>query len=441
MVAPRPTASLNAGLSSAVQAKAAPSLSFGQMMGNFNSQITPFTSSLRDITRNLAGGFAKDPAVAAQYRQQNQEIDAQRAQMRQQNIERLMQNFNVYAEAMQASGGPTPGIQKLLDQNVALLTGLGIGEDEARMMADAAVEIGSVIPATEANYQQFYNPQTQQSQAVNVSDPAAVQQAQAAGFTSLGSPESSDLLSEGALGQKAYLATLSAPKTNVSLPPQESEFAKEFGKGQAQEAVNLGKAAMRGTQMIDQAAILRELIGNMEASGNDPGKLAGLKADTAGYLQSIGVDPSSLGLPADAGPTQAVDAALNRLALNFIGADSGGLPANSFSEADRKFITQIAGTTADTAEGLRLKMDVLDRAAQKMVQANNIWLQNYDQTAEGYQRFIKDWSKTSLSKGNFDDLRSETGVLKKSGNPQRDRAGGNLTPEQKQLLPEGFVPD
>lgn len=143
----------NPGFASS-QGMAAPP-SFGQQMQGLNSKITPFTSSLRDITRNFAAGFAKDPAVREQYSAQNAVRDESKRReqvaMRQQQIEQLVNNFESYAQAIQGSGGQvTPSIQKLLDQNVQLLGQVGFDPAEAQMLADQAIAIGSLPQAGES---------------------------------------------------------------------------------------------------------------------------------------------------------------------------------------------------------------------------------------------------------------------------------------------------
>lgn len=185
-----------------------------------------------------------------------------------------------------------------------------------------------------------------------------------------------------------------ASSTTITLPGQESEYAKTFGKAEGDAAASIVPTADKSRMALDQLTALKRSLEQMKAAGADPGRYAPLLTELSAYAQGAGIDPKNLGLPANAGPAEQASAILNKLALANIGADQGGLPANNFTEADRKFITEIAGTIANTPEGLAGKIDLAERVHNRNLEAETLWNSGrYDQTTEaGYRQFKKDWA-------------------------------------------------
>lgn len=193
----------------------------------------------------------------------------------------------------------------------------------------------------------------------------------------------------GYYSAEAGLRAAGAPRMTVQ-NISEGAFAKTMGEGTAKDALDLTAAANKAVEQLATIDNLKTAVQAYEAAGGETGKLSDLKNQGAALAQSLGIDPASLGLPADAGPGQLINSLTNQLALGKVG--SGGLPANNFSEADRNFLVQTVPNLSDTPAGLQAKMAVAERAAQRTVQAVQAW-QQYPQSAEGWRKFQQDWTQ------------------------------------------------
>ena len=195
--------------------------------------------------------------------------------------------------------------------------------------------------------------------------------------------------------QEIALSQAKRPVTNITntMPPAESEFAKTLGKTQGEQAAAIAPNADKSRANLDQISALEQTIAQIQASGNEPGRLAPLLGELTAQAQAYGIDPASLGLPPNAGPYEQALAIGNKLALANIGADTGGIPANNFTESDRKFIIQIAPQISNTPQGLAAKIDLTKRVAQRNLDAETLWNSGrYEQTQAGFRQYQKDWA-------------------------------------------------
>lgn len=176
----------------------------------------------------------------------------------------------------------------------------------------------------------------------------------------------------------------------VKLPAIEDAFQSTIGKEEGTQAADVYKAGAQAASSLDTVSALRQAREALKAAGGDVGKLAPLQAQAGALMQSMGFKPEDLGLPADAGPAQVIDAMTNKLALSNIGAQSGGLPANNFSEADRKFITQMEANLGDNPSAYDAKLLIRQKVAERNAQAAAKF-QDYPQTQAGWHAFQKDW--------------------------------------------------
>jgi hypothetical protein len=182
-------------------------------------------------------------------------------------------------------------------------------------------------------------------------------------------------------------------RVDVDLPAVETEFQKTLGKTQGEQAAAIAPAANKARMAMDQYTALEQAVAGMKAAGSDPGRLAGMANELAASAQAFGIDPASLGLPANAGPYEQALAISNKLALANIGSDNGGLPANNFTEADRNFIMQIAPQITNTEQGLAAKIDMGRRVNKRNLDAEELWNSGrYQQTQEGFSQYQKDWA-------------------------------------------------
>jgi hypothetical protein len=185
------------------------------------------------------------------------------------------------------------------------------------------------------------------------------------------------------------------PQTVVNMENRmETEYGREAGKGIAKIHNERVDAATKADAQLAGLEAMAPLVEAWEAAGGSQGALASLQAQGSSALQSIGIDPTTLGLPADAGPAQAIEALQKRLAIMNIG--QGGMPANNFSEADRDFIQGMQGGLADTANGMRAKMFVANKLAARTREAADYVLEgqaegkNGQEIERGWRQFVRE---------------------------------------------------
>lgn len=156
------------------------------------------------------------------------------------------------------------------------------------------------------------------------------------------------------------------------IPAEETALSKGVGETEAKQigdALSAADAAGSQLQALDQLQAAQQAL---QAAGSDTGALAGIKNRVAAVLQDMGISPDSLGLPPDAGPAQALQAATNKIALTFIGP--GGLPANNFSEADRNFLVATVPNLSQTPTGLQMVSAAMKKTAERNIAIQNLWL-------------------------------------------------------------------
>lgn len=237
--------------------------------------------------------------------------------------------------------------------------------------------------------------------------------------------------------EEIALRQASRPITSVTttMPPVEKEFDKALGKLAGEQAASITPSADKARASLDQFNALEKTLADMQAVGGDTGRLAPMVGDLTAYAQSVGIDPSSIGLPANAGPYEQALAITNKLALANIGAESGGLPANNFTEADRKYITQIAPQISNVPEGIAAKIDMGKRVAKRNLDAEALWNSGrYEQTQAGFRQYQKDWSAYVRANPLYTEQEKSTlrslSVSSGSGGAQTVIDGYTITPVQ-----------
>jgi hypothetical protein len=161
-----------------------------------------------------------------------------------------------------------------------------------------------------------------------------------------------------------------APRTTVSMDMRaETEFEKAYGKAQAETAIDVLKAGDQAQNTIETVRRMREV-----RQGLQTGRLSGAAATATGIAQAMGVSPEilkSIGLPENAAPSEIYQQLSSRLAMSLIGP--GGLPANNFSEADRKFVMGAVPNLLSRPETNKAGEDALERVAQRNQEARASW--------------------------------------------------------------------
>lgn len=154
----------------------------------------------------------------------------------------------------------------------------------------------------------------------------------------------------------------------VNLPAAETEAEKALGRSAGERASGTLAAAEQASESLDRLSLMTRLADEFVAAGGGFGTGAEAKLELSKALQAVGVSPERLGLPADVSSGEALQAEANNLALGKIGGE-GGLPANNFSEQDRKFLLTLVPRLPDTEAGFRRKIEIAQRVAERKIEA------------------------------------------------------------------------
>ncbi len=262
-------------------------------------------------------------------------------------------------------------------------------QQKAAFMADPAAYIKNVMPSPSTDVQN-YNFYTKQCQA--------------AGQQPLP-------FNDWQLQQKRATANM----TTLNMPPMESAYQTALGGDSGHAAGNLLYKTVPAAQTeLTNLDSLKAAVGELQAAGGDVGKLAPLKQKAGELMQAFGIDPSAVGLPADAGPAEAITAITNKLALGARStADGQGMPG-AMSDADRAFLSNSVPNISDTPRGLALKVEIAQRVAKRQTEAAAM-LQKYPQTSQGFMQFQNDWIKFNQQHPVFgpDDAKKAISVMNK----------------------------
>jgi hypothetical protein len=210
----------------------------------------------------------------------------------------------------------------------------------------------------------------------------------------------------------------------VNGPKRESSFNQTLGTEQGKDAAGIYKEADAARNQLVSVQRLNQLVDDWKANGGSQGQLAPFQAKLTSYVQALGIDPTSLNLPKDAGPAQAIDAVMRKMALGNIGSNSGGLPANNFSEADRNFIVDIQPSLKDTPEGFKAKLEMVKRMAERSTQKEEMWMQ-MDEQGKSYSDFRRSWAQYTKANPLFSD--DEKKQLRAVGGAKPAPAGGGIS--------------
>jgi hypothetical protein len=182
---------------------------------------------------------------------------------------------------------------------------------------------------------------------------------------------------------------------SMTLPPTEKAFDIKYGGAQGEIATDVEKMSEKAHGTLDTTNKMMDFAQKWIKGGGQLGKAANVQAFTSSLMQAIGVDPKALGLPADAGPAQALDAISNNFVLSKIGGE-GGMPANNFSNADREFLQQTKPNKIQTPEGFILVTMIERGAAQRAIKRDEMLQDELDafpddQSEKAYRSFRRKW--------------------------------------------------
>jgi hypothetical protein len=178
-------------------------------------------------------------------------------------------------------------------------------------------------------------------------------------------------------------------------------FETTYGEGMGKEALATVKAGETSWNNKQNIGLVRNLL-----SGIQTGKLAPYQATIGGYMQSVGMDPATFGINPDMPTTaESVAAITNKMVLGSIGGP-GGMPANNFSDADRKFLGATQTQLANRPEANNLILTVGERIADLQQEKAGAWLEARDR-GESYEKFERNWQREIMGRNLFADLSSQ----------------------------------
>jgi hypothetical protein len=178
-----------------------------------------------------------------------------------------------------------------------------------------------------------------------------------------------DAMMGGASNRPAFVNPTSPVQTVVNLQGNSAfwdALGKNLGGGASAVLEGGGKAA----QQMQNISAARQMVELWKEAGGSQSLAAPLQAKLSALMQAGGFDPKALGLPADAGPAQALDAITKTMALGKIGGENG-LPANNFSEADRDYINDMQANIKNTPSGYEAKLLIAEKAARRSLEAQS----------------------------------------------------------------------
>lgn len=234
-------------------------------------------------------------------------------------------------------------------------------------------------------------PRFQKQQLVEVADPneplRTQKQWMRPGETSgvvAGSGAMPEILDPRVQAAKRAIAAAGASRTNVNMPPIESEEQKALGKDLAEQYSTTQKTAMSSSGLLNKLNRAEQLM-----QGINTGKLAPAANEVAAVAESFGIklDPK---LP----QKQAFSALSNELALRAKNAGGENLMPGAMSEADRTFLQQMSPSMSNTHEGNRLIIETNKRLAKRDVEIAKMAREyrNKNRTLNGFAEELANFS-------------------------------------------------
>jgi hypothetical protein len=203
-----------------------------------------------------------------------------------------------------------------------------------------------------------------------------------------------------------------------------SEFEKTYGEGTAKMALATLEDGTKAQSDLNNIQLTKTLLQNVQT-----GKLANPQASIGAVMQAFGVDPASFGIDPKLPATQeALTSLVNNMTLGKIGAATGGMPANNFSDADRSFLQRIMPNLANRPEANDIILEAGQRVAQLRMEKSSAWADaragDWDKAPGkklSYEEFDRMWRKDSRNMNLFSDLADKVKAI--GGTPQPSADG------------------
>jgi len=198
------------------------------------------------------------------------------------------------------------------------------------------------------------------------------------------------------------------PETQVNIDNKgESEQAKELGRLNAKAIDELRKAGDDAPAQISKLNLLGKMLDDVKT-----GALAPAQANIARYGKAFGLSDEVVREFLHADPRlpatqQAATKLINEMTVGMIG--QGKFPANNFSDADRRFITDIFPNIANEPEANKLAVEVQKRMQRRMIEKAESW-DRYSEWQErtgkqpSYEKFDREFRKDVQKRDLFGDI-------------------------------------
>ena len=290
------------------------------------------------------------------------------------------------AGSMQAQ--PQPGSA---DMPVPGLPGMTLGALTTRVMEG----LGSENPRIRAQAEKYVpllthlRQKEQPGGTVNINGPqgpGVYERLPNGGLRFLGGIPEAALLPADVEAQKLRLAAAGRAQTSLTVDQRtEGEEAKAYGREMGQQAAAVHSEANQARTSLSRLQQFEAL-----SQGFQTGKLAPAQTTVGGWAQALGLDPTKIGVPANAAINgEALRSINNSLTLSLIG--SGGMPANNFSNTDRQFISEIVPSLSNTPGANAIIAFGMRKASERTVEKEDMWLAARER-GQSYGQFLKDWN-------------------------------------------------
>jgi hypothetical protein len=212
---------------------------------------------------------------------------------------------------------------------------------------------------------------------------------------------------------------LRANKAPVVQIDQKGEGAESVARGKAagERAGKAIDAAEKSGQSLLKSAHLEQLLSRVAQ-----GKLEPARMSVSAWAKAFGLDDDTakrLGLNPDAvGDQQAISALTNEMIVGKIGP--GGFPANNFSDADRKFLTQVFPQLSNEPKANKIIIEASRRIDRLNIEYAKEWTKyRKAEKAAGreasFDDFSIDYADKLSEKDVFGDLIEQAASLGKGG--------------------------
>lgn len=291
---------------------------------------------------------------------------------------------NILAKAAEASG-QDPSVAGIAAQTIRSMVGQGIKRPEAKVVGNQLVQpnqegTGAQVLHTAPEAPQRPTDLMQEAQFAFPGDRNKQRELVAGARTKEGGKgtplqqEAGQMFPNDPQAQADFIQKARfRPDSTVTVDQRgELESDKTEGRALGEAGAEIIKERERSAASIERMGVVKQLAEQWKAQGGQLGSLAGQKISVGKLAQAVGINPASLGLPESTDMGEALISMSNEMAMGRIGGQ-GGMPANNFSEADRKFLVETVPNIENTERGFNTKLAIGARVAQRKIEAADIY--------------------------------------------------------------------